>query len=875
VTNIRNHTRIDSFVFAISVIFLTLLPVPAFAAGNTDLSIDIDNRTSDVGLVGTPYRYVVSVQHGGDGSSSLFPTATVVFEIDLPDSGLQLDSAVFGSRTLMDGDLECDLEAGILRCRSGATPLNFLNQFSGFTFVIFVTPTAPGDYTISAEGGGCRVDPDNVIDESDESNNDCTGTPDTVQVAALPTFSLPTRWLQVSMHEPFARIYDLDGETTVNAVRMKQTDGTELHALNDVVRDPTTDAVYVFHRQFQSNTHRLGTLDPAIGVTDIGDTGLAFHDATFADDGMLYAISRSGTLVSIDKSTALATPLCETGYGAGASGGYQHAGLAYDSASGQLVHVVASEVRRIDPTTMPNLASDPCPVVSTLNIVTNEFRNGAFYLEFIDGVLIGVSDSGTRLQLIADNGVTQDIATTPVFFHGMVPDPGTLPVTAPPCPAAYYLTSVTDFSYTESFLFALSDETAEPVFVAQLPYAKIDAVEATGTGKELVAAVSAPGGIYFARLDACTGEVLSEVSRANTQTIKGFDLAPSGNLRAFIPNIGLYEADPVTGSMTLVTPTGTGTHPGESMVIVNDEVILATEDSQQALDVFSLTAWDTFERSVALSYGPGLEPGITRTIDSMDAGPDGSIRAFITRTPIFGASNSSQARPNALVSIDASGSVQLLSTLPPTLKNLTGTFDRIFSDSFESLPRLVFVTSGAYNGDLMTAGAGASGVEGADNLCNQHAQAAGLPGTYTAWVSVGSEYAKDRISGIGGPYYLPDEVGEFAEKVADDLNDILTCEGVFPDIECLDGPINRDENGAILDTRVWTGTRENGNAFGIDLSATCQAWTDGVGDGSGCTGSSGTGGRGRIGESPHTRTFWTSTNFCGCQNLHHLYCFQD
>ena len=188
--------------------------------------------------------------------------------------------------------------------------------------------------------------------------------------------------------------------------------------------------------------------------------------------------------------------------------------------------------------------------------------------------------------------------------------------------------------------------------------------------------------------------------------------------------------------------------------------------------------------------------------------------------------------------------------------------------------KLVFTTSAGYTGDLMTAGAGASGLEGADNICNTHAANAGLPGTYTAWVSADGANAKDRVTQATVPYHVPAFGGGLGAKVADDFTDIITCEGPFP-AECLDSAINRDENGNSIIPFVWTGTRENGNRFGLGSTTACQNWTDGTGDGSGCAQSAGAVGRGREGRSDSTNSLWTSRGFCGCGTPLSLYCFQD
>lgn len=179
--------------------------------------------------------------------------------------------------------------------------------------------------------------------------------------------------------------------------------------------------------------------------------------------------------------------------------------------------------------------------------------------------------------------------------------------------------------------------------------------------------------------------------------------------------------------------------------------------------------------------------------------------------------------------------------------------------------KFVFITSTTHTGDLMTEGGGATGLDGADNICNARAQAAGLPGTYTAWLSDSTANAKDRVTQSAGPYHLPLAGAAIGEKVADDFADILACPGIFPNEDCLDFPIKRDETGTLLTSvgiRAWTGTRQTGNFFGE--ATHCSNWTDGTG-----------GFIGRVGRAFLTGSPWTSDDSKLCNESRALYCFQD
>lgn len=64
-------------------------------------------------------------------------------------------------------------------------------------------------------------------------------------------------------------------------------------------------------------------------------------------------------------------------------------------------------------------------------------------------------------------------------------------------------------------------------------------------------------------------------------------------------------------------------------------------------------------------------------------------------------------------------------------------------------PKIVFVTSTLYNGDL-------GGLSGADAKCNERARAGSQPGTYRAWLSDDSASPSTRFSMRGGPIRLVD-----------------------------------------------------------------------------------------------------------------------
>jgi len=148
-----------------------------------------------------------------------------------------------------------------------------------------------------------------------------------------------------------------------------------------------------------------------------------------------------------------------------------------------------------------------------------------------------------------------------------------------------------------------------------------------------------------------------------------------------------------------------------------------------------------------------------------------------------------------------------------------------------------FVTSTTHDGAL-------GGLMGADAICATRAGAAGLPGTYVAWLSTGSVDAVGRLGSARG--FIRTDGKPFADQPAD-----IAANQIF-------NALHLDETGAdVGSVSVWTGTLKEGT----DAPQTCTGWT--VDSGSGQIGSSQGG--------PATWTQLASNPSCGQSNR--LYCF--
>lgn len=117
----------------------------------------------------------------------------------------------------------------------------------------------------------------------------------------------------------------------------------------------------------------------------------------------------------------------------------------------------------------------------------------------------------------------------------------------------------------------------------------------------------------------------------------------------------------------------------------------------------------------------------------------------------------------------ACGSVQSQSSSdesPGPGDDLTGEASQHAAINAAATQKLVFVTSQAFNGNL-------GGLAGADAKCQALAQAAGLPGTFKAWLGNATVSAASRVTHATVPYKLVN-----GTVVANDFTDLIT--GKFP-----------------------------------------------------------------------------------------------
>ena len=208
-----------------------------------------------------------------------------------------------------------------------------------------------------------------------------------------------------------------------------------------------------------------------------------------------------------------------------------------------------------------------------------------------------------------------------------------------------------------------------------------------------------------------------------------------------------------------------------------------------------------------------------------------------TQTP-----TSTAATPTATLTATATATVTATPTVTTTSTPvLTSTPTSTPIPTASATPNVfnyAFVTSTTHDGAL-------GGLDGADAICAARASAAGLPGTYVAWLSTASVDAVGRLGSARG--FIRPDGAPFADQPAD-----IAVNQIF-------NTLHIDETGAdIGSVSVWTGTLKNGT----NDSNTCAGWTVD------------SGANGRIGSSRGGPAIWTelvSSPSCGQSNR--LYCF--
>lgn len=176
------------------------------------------------------------------------------------------------------------------------------------------------------------------------------------------------------------------------------------------------------------------------------------------------------------------------------------------------------------------------------------------------------------------------------------------------------------------------------------------------------------------------------------------------------------------------------------------------------------------------------------------------------------------------------------------------------SDGIDLAHKRIFVTKNTYTPTQI------NGLSGADAICRQSAQVAGLSRNYVAILSDSShDFYGDRVpQSTSGKVYLVS--GSIKTLVSE------TFAGLFSaDITSLLSPVNIDQDGNVVsgEMGVYTGTYADGSRVGdADPSVSCSDWTSSSGES-------------YIGDAGSVSEGFLYNNDSGCVDGRRIYCISQ
>lgn len=151
-----------------------------YTASTKDLTVTKVNNVSGAAVVNSPFTWTLTVTNTGT-TAVTFNNQDIV-EDDLPSSNItyadttDLMVVTAGGVT---GTIDCDINSNTLDCDDNSGGSTVVIPAGGsFSVDVVATPTSSGTFSNPRNGGSnvCMVDPDALIAEFNESNNNCADT---------------------------------------------------------------------------------------------------------------------------------------------------------------------------------------------------------------------------------------------------------------------------------------------------------------------------------------------------------------------------------------------------------------------------------------------------------------------------------------------------------------------------------------------------------------------------------------------------------------------------------------------------------------------------------------------------------------------------
>ncbi len=155
-----------------------------------DLTLSKANNVSGSAVVGQAWNWTLTAAN--TGSPATFTAGQTIISDDLPNSNISYGTPVVQNATNLTGsaNISCSIVSNNLTCTASGGSVTFDSNLgaSSFEVVFTATPQATGTYQNPRTGGGiAKIDPNNVVAESNESNNSPTANTVTVGKANTTT----------------------------------------------------------------------------------------------------------------------------------------------------------------------------------------------------------------------------------------------------------------------------------------------------------------------------------------------------------------------------------------------------------------------------------------------------------------------------------------------------------------------------------------------------------------------------------------------------------------------------------------------------------------------------------------------------------------
>lgn len=159
-------------------------------AEGADMTLTKANNVSNSAVVGQPWNWTLTATN--TGSPATFADGQTILTDNLPNSNVAYGTPTVQNVSNVTGsaNISCSIASNNLTCIASGGSVTFASNIgaSSFNVVFSATPQAAGAYQNPRTGGGiAQIDPNNLIAESNETNNSPSNNTVTVSKASTTT----------------------------------------------------------------------------------------------------------------------------------------------------------------------------------------------------------------------------------------------------------------------------------------------------------------------------------------------------------------------------------------------------------------------------------------------------------------------------------------------------------------------------------------------------------------------------------------------------------------------------------------------------------------------------------------------------------------